>query len=269
MIPAANLEAYWSASKSRIDRWGRTLKRYKETADSADENRRRALWQRTRVVIEEVLSGEVLTRVWTAVLCAHDRRRDTELAGPIAKSVMNGHLETRHRALNLLAHEPSIEVREAAAVNRYRRRVERWTDLLIAHLIAAHDVSEFAPNPERARDFAEDIRHKADAQSGISVWPVTLASLRAAFRDICSSASPNADLNARIASAIVGCFPADVFETTGIFRSLWLTRLMCATDEAQVLIDKLFDAEGGISEAAYADRQAAQDQTVRWRFDGD
>ena len=53
---------------------------------------------RLRGVLEEILVSEVLTRVWTAVLCAHDACRGAEEAGPAARSVLLGHIEARHRA---------------------------------------------------------------------------------------------------------------------------------------------------------------------------
>jgi hypothetical protein len=66
-----------------------------------------------------------------------------------------------------------------------------------------------------------------------------LASLRAAFRQGPSSSSPNADLNAQIASAILSCFPPELFDATGLFRSLWLSRLTSTTCDAQGMIEDL------------------------------
>ncbi len=51
--------------------------------------------------------------------------------------------------------------------------------------------------------------------------------------------SPNEDLNAQIASAILSCFPADLFDSIGLFRSLWLHRMANVTSDVQGMIDTL------------------------------
>ena len=180
-ISADSIEQYWTTSKVRLDRWARRLKSFVGRAD-ADARQRRDQWPEVRGVLEEILTGEMLTRVWTAVLCAYDRRRGADEAEPVARSVMIGHMEARHRVLTLMVRGPGIDAEAAVKLNRLRRRAERWTDLLVGHLAGMHDVSEFAFDPQRASDFAEDLRHRSGLQGGRHVWPLVLASLRAAFR---------------------------------------------------------------------------------------
>ncbi len=153
-LPAECLEQYWTSSKVRLDRWTRTLR---EFAGQTDARRRRAQWPVARATLEEIFAAEVLTRVWTAVLCGYDRRRGSDDAEPLARSVLSGHVEARHRALLVLASGPGIDAAAAAQLNRLRRRAERWTDLLVGQLAGAFELAEFAANPERARDFAADL----------------------------------------------------------------------------------------------------------------
>ena len=58
-------------------------------------------WPLVRGVLEEILTGEVLTRVWTAVLCLYDRQHGGNEFESLARSIMIGHLEARHRVLML------------------------------------------------------------------------------------------------------------------------------------------------------------------------
>ncbi len=238
-VPDASIEAYWVAAKCRLDRWARDLKRISQQAIDLDPLQRRRQWPRTRALLEEILTGEVLTRVWTAVMCAYDRRRDSVTTEPIVRSVMIGHLEARHRVLNLLVQGASIDSEEAVKLNRLRRRVERWTDMLIGYLSGLENVAEFAIDPDRAHDFAEDLSYQGRMAGGRHAWPLVAASLRAAFRQGPDSKTANADLNQRIASSIVACFPAELFDATGLFRSLWLTRLTHFTDDAEGMLDSL------------------------------
>ena len=241
-LSASSIEQYWTTSKVRLDRWAWSLKKFTADAD-LDARRRQAQWPHIRGVLEEILTGEALTRTWTAVLCACDRQRGNDDAEPVARSVLIGHIEARHRVLTLMVRGPDIDASAAVQLNRLRRRTERWTDLLIGYLTGLHDVSEFAVDPQRAKDFAEDLRYRGSLQGGRHAWPLMLASLQAAFRQGLGPASPNADLNARIAASILSCFPPEVFDSSGLFHSLWMLRLTNVAEDAQGMIDDLLAPE--------------------------
>lgn len=238
-ISATSIEDYWTASKCRLDRWGRTLKRLTvELAHAQPVSSCRAS-QQVRGVLEEILTGEVLTRVWTAVMCAYDRHRGTDLMEPVARSILIGHLEARHRVLTLLVNGSGIDAEQAVKLNRLRQRTERWTDMLVGYLAGLHDISEFAIDPDRAEEFAEDLSYQSRLPGGRHAWPLIQASLRAGFSTGLSQASPNADLNQEIAAAILSCMPPELFDGTGLFRSVWMTRLTNVANDAQGMIDQL------------------------------
>ena len=244
-LSATGIEQYWTASKCRLDRWGRSLKSFSAKAAGAGPLWRQARWPSVRSVLEEIITGEMLTRVWTAALCAYDRHHGTGDAEAIARSVMIGHLEARHRVLVLLVRGPGIDAEAAVKLNCLRRRTERWTDLLVGHLCGAYDVGEFAIDPTRARDFAEDLQYQSGLKGARHAWPLVLASLRAAFRQGLSPLSSNADLNAKIAASILSCFPPELFDSTGLFRSLWMLRLSNVTNDAQGMVEDLLALEQG------------------------
>ncbi len=241
-ITAAGIEQYWTASKVRLDRWAGGLRTF-ATATEADSQRRPTQWPKFCGVLEEILSGEMLTRVWAAVLCAYDRRRRSDETEPVARSVMIGHMEARHRVLTLMVRGPGIDAEAALKLNRLRRRVERWTDLLVGHLACGYSVSQFAFDPQRAQDFAQDLRDRGQQPGGRQVWPLVLASLRTAFRQGLNAESPNAELNAQLAAGILACFPADLFDSTGLMRSLWLMRLTNVAEDTQGMIADLLALE--------------------------
>ena len=238
-LPPGCIEQYWVVSKSRLDRWARSLKQLSTAAAGAKDR------LSIRGVCEEVLTGEVLTRVWTAVLTARDRQRGTELSEPVARSVYLGHLEARHRVLTLLVSGPGIDAEEAVKLNRLRRRSERWTDLLIGRLGTEYDLSELAIDPDRAREFADDLSHQSRQRGGRFAWPLVMASLRAAFQKGLTPASPNPDLNERIAASILACFQGELFDSTGLFHSPWLARLTRVASDTQGMIDELLCLDGG------------------------
>jgi hypothetical protein len=236
-LSESSIEQYWTTSKVRLDRWGWNLKTVAQRPEPDAEQRRRQ-WPTTRGILEEILASEILTRVWTAILCAYDRQRGTADAEPVVRSVMIGHMEARHRVLTLMVRGTSIEAGAAIQLNHLRRRAEHWTDLLIGHLAERYDVAEFAVDPDRAREFANDLRGRGFSDRR-QAWSLITASLQSAFQIGLSSVSPNPDLNLRIATSILSTFPSDVFDSTGLFRSPWLMRLGNTADDTHGMIQEL------------------------------
>lgn len=237
-----SINEYWSAAKSRIDRWCHSLAAYQRQVIARRRQHAR-LWRRIPPVLEEVFTGEILTRVWTAVACEHDRRQGTSYVSPVVRSVFMGHVEARNRALAVMFHAQDYDLDEVLVVNRLRALSERWTDMLLAQLVPDCDIAEVAFDEKRAHDFADDVPDHRNVLDDDQRWRLIHASLKAAFKKGVSHGSPNADLNARIASTILSCLRPDQVDSTGAFRSLWMLRMNHTTCDAQAMIDELLTVE--------------------------
>ena len=246
--PAAMLEQYWTASRCRLDRWTRLLRRLSDAIAQLPRPATLA-WPRVRPVLEEILASELLTRLWTAATVAYDNSRDEEELGAVTRSIYTGHLEVRRRLLALLADSQTFEEVQAATLNQLRRRVERWTDMLLAHLARDVDVSSFAFEPDRTAEFASDLDHEAVNAQPHFTCQLMLSSLRVAFATSEPRQSPNNDLNRRIGRAILGCLGELPAGTIGVTSPLWLDRLTATADDAQHLIDDLLASEACEGEA--------------------
>lgn len=198
-IPERCIEQYWIHSKVRLDRWAWTLK-----GDVV-------FGRLVRGTIEEIFAGEVLARVWMAVLTVYDRRRGTDDTEPVAKSVISAHIEARHRALRILVDDSKIDARAAVELNRLRRYTDRLTELLIEEIESPDTFSATHP----------------------------AGRFESKFKPAFSETSPNSDLNSRIAAGVVGSFPEEVFQRAGWPFPLWFTHVMIAAEEAQSMIDEL------------------------------
>ncbi len=230
-------ERYWTAAKCRFDRWGREMKQHLRRAADADIQLS-LLWFLLRPVLEEILCGETLSRVWAALAAAHDRQHNTQELEPVARSVMVGHLEARHRALELMLHGPGIGSDHALYLNRLRRRVEQWTDLLVAHVAPLGDPGEFALDAARAGRFVKELGPSA-GPGATRRWSLALGALRATRLPGLDVRSPNADLNGAIAAAIVSSLPPTLFDGAGVPRTLWLARMYAVSDDAQQQLSQL------------------------------
>ena len=240
---AASLRQYWTASKCRLDRWSHLLKSYGQRLEEVPPQARQAVWQLARPVIEEVLCSEVLTRVWTAVAVVYDRRRDWREVEPVARSVLSGHLEARNRALSLMVFGQGVDVDDAGQLNRLRRRVERWTDLLLAYLAVDEDISDLAFERRRLHDFSEDLRQEQQSGLGRHAASLVLPAIRAAFEKDVSPEAPNGDLNEQVASGVLACFESELFDSVGLLKSLWQVRLTNITRDAEGMLEQLLAGE--------------------------
>lgn len=228
---------YWSASKCRIDRWMHALKAarsHPKSLSSHEPARRRG---DTVALLEEILLSEPLTRVWAIVARAHDRRHHHDEAEPIARSVLIGQMEARNRLLRLLVDGGALSAEQSISLNRLRRRVERWTDLLVGYLAELDSTCEMAFDRNRASDFSEDICCPPKQQQ--VAWSLASASMQSALGGQLRSVSPNGDLNEQIVSSVLAAFGPGLFDSTGLPSSLWQLRLATVASDTQCYIEDL------------------------------
>jgi hypothetical protein len=208
-LPERALEDYWTASKCRLDRWGRELLLIRDEvsplfgAPPMD-------WRSVSALCDEILTGEIVTRLWTGLLRLHDARRHETVAEPIARSVLLGHVEARHRVLGLIMKSYGSDSHEAAALNRLRDRCERWSDILLARFAVRGAVEDLAHDPLRLRDYIEEWSATMTDEAKQTRAALLLGSFSAAF-PARPPLTANADLNGRIAQSILSIFPPELF----------------------------------------------------------
>ncbi len=208
-LPERALEDYWTASKCRLDRWGHELRLIRDEvtplfgAPPPD-------WRSVSALCDEILTGEIVTRLWTGMLRLHDTRHREIAAEPIARSVLFGHVEARHRVLGLIVKSYGSGSHEAGALNRLRDRCERWSDILLARFALNGAVEDLAHDPLRVRDYLEEWpATPADAAKQTRA-ALLLGSFSEAF-PVRPPLTANADLNGRIAQSILASFPPETF----------------------------------------------------------
>ena len=183
------------------------------------------VWVRNRPVLEEVFVSEMLTRVWGAILAAADSRRRICHAEPIARNTLIGHLEARHLALRQMVNGSDMPLNELAEIDRLRRRTERWTDLLLGHLVKQYDVADFAFEPRRALDFGSEQLSASPTTSPCVVWDFLLASLRLSFPKKPCRSPVSMQIHRGITGSVMACFPPDAFQGDGPLKSVSVLRI--------------------------------------------
>lgn len=231
---------YWSQSKCRQSRWISALKLFESDVKNQDSTH--DPWPAVEIVVQEIFLSEMLTRIWSAAMVAHDIHYEANELTGLAHSIHIGHLEAKNRAMRLLLSDTSNpEIFDR--LNSLRRKVERWTDLLLGQLPDLVAAERFGFQPNRVKDFAEE-NDKNQIQDVETRRVLYGASLREDLGKVSNKYSANPDINRKIASGLLACFPSDRFDSYGMPKSIQMVWLEKTTDETQMLLDNLAALDG-------------------------
>jgi len=244
------LSGYWKASRCRLDRWCRSLA-------LLTKHYQRGEWTSNEIgTVEEILVSEILSRVVAAIAVAHDQRHAASESAPVARNIFAAHLDVKRRAIALVV-APHRNTEQADDFLALRCQCDRWTDLVLAYLTPHVAVEEFAANPARVGDFAYDAR--GHLQFGIpseTVVAMILTGMRSSLSPLSAVPSPNTDLNLEIATAVLGGFAPEFFDSHGHLKSTWIERIRRVLNESPVNIDNWWHVSRSDS---------PDDRPARWR----
>ncbi len=223
-IPEAKLQAYWTHCRSRTFDWIRQLDDFTCQLNEAEPAKHSAIWHELEPLLNEIFVSEILTRVWAAVLTASDQKHEKKLAAPIARHTVTSHVDVRHRAMSLMLSGPQVSLAELARVDRVRRKAERWSDILIGQFVTRYGLEDLAFDVERSSEFAESQVREILKATDEPVWEFVLAGIRLAFMSLGNVAASSSAAQSAIVSAVMGCFPPDMFDEMGLTRPTFQVR---------------------------------------------
>ena len=218
-IGNAQLQLSWQAARSRLIEELRRIDACidGETIPAHNTHPIQPEWDRLAPLIEEVFATEMLTRVWSGVLAARDRLHPLCGYGAVARNIFVLQLKVRQRALKLLVDGAARnkDVTRIAAADRTRRKLERWTDLLLAELVLRDKVVDYACDARRAREFGIDYFQNQTHATYQSTWTLLIAGMRAAFPATDVAKLDTTSLPEDLFRAILECLPVDAFFKNG------------------------------------------------------
>lgn len=209
-LSGPGLQAVWSANRTLHRRWMAELTRI----DSQRPTGLRPL----EVVGLELFLTELLTRVWATNWTIQDRALHQTDVERVMRNSLNGLARVRKEVLMLMVRHwqgPSAEL--VSRLDRFRRRCERWTDLLIAGPASQQGVWDFAVETERAKDFGEESWSRVAGEAN----PVSLlvsAGLRVMFGTPFPKGCCQHDCFAELIAATLATLPATAFHEDGTLK---------------------------------------------------
>jgi hypothetical protein len=231
---------YWIASKTRLSSWTTALKLFDE--DLRDPSPFHDPWPAIETVVQEILVSEFMTRVFSASVLTHDWYQGTDELHGLSHSIHVSHIEAKNRAIRLLLKGQADNETVFDRLNILRRKIERWTDLFLAQVPNLPTSKIFAFDVNRVADFHNEQRlHKGP--DFLKRQQLLMASFGTEMKKYRSAYSANPALNSRIGSSVLGCFPADRFDSLGLPKSARMLWIEKAQSDTQLLIDELVDFE--------------------------
>lgn len=236
--PSVELQLeYWLAGKTRNDLWMRLLKTLEHSLSSgADEGADGPTLRLAEGVIAEIITTELLSRVWAAVSCGWDQLAHHPALEPLAHSVLMGHLQASTRAKQLQA-ALSGQIVAGADLAQLAEAVAGWTDQIIGWISSWVPVTQYAAEPDRAAEFAREWREQGCENS--LVWKLLRNVMSHRLSTLPDSPAPSKEANRRIGSAILGVVPRHVMAEADFAGSLWPYWVDRFVDRTQELVDRV------------------------------
>lgn len=228
-LPGAAIDKYVDCSQERFRCWQAAIRGFRRQHFEGSPVARCQMWYELEPILEQIFVTEMLTRVWGAVLVATDQQMETQDYEPAARQVLIQHLEIRKQALQLLVSDTTIMLDHLTRIDRLRQRVERWTDLLLGHLIESHLVEDFAIDPVRCMEFSPQRLLQTFERPAEQTWALLLSGLRMAFPGKTVSHCDYDRMQHEIISSILACFPPETVLVDGPFVSILEQRVFLQT----------------------------------------
>lgn len=187
------------------------------------DNRSEISEDELEVIFKDFFAEEMLIRLVTAVLTAADKRRNQCQAEPIARNVLLSFLEVKRHALKILVSEVHLNTNSIKRINKTRRSIERWTDLLLGQFVLNYELDEFAHDVARSKDFGEDQSSNLNSPHPVQIWDLITAGLRISFPSGLTSKISN-DWEMML-GALLSCYPSDCFHQSATMKTLRQIRI--------------------------------------------
>ncbi|GAB5517456.1 hypothetical protein [Rhodopirellula baltica] len=256
---------YWSASRNRLDLWHQVMARFNRVKSTGDFYRMRCWWTDHMGVLEEILASEVLTRVVAAIGDGIDRRNGTDECSPITQAIHLSHLEARNRVQWAILDRRGCSVTDAVRLNRLRRVTERWIDVLVGS-ISAYDaeLTRFGMDLTRTRSHATAARECSTTPSHETVAWLTRAAMTEGFQKHVAKQASLPAANQGVADSVMMMMRADLFDSIGTLKSLWMHRIESKVDQTDQMISEFLRPDVNESTTVNAYEQLHATALAQW-----
>ena len=241
-LPEPALERYLYWSELRIAEWLTTHAEFPAAVAAAPAAQRADFWLNAQPMFVDVFAGGLISRVWGAVLTACNRKRKELAAERTARHILARHEQAQQQILRLMVDGPYLTLERVVALDRLRRKIERWSDVLVGHIVRRYGLTDFTYDSDRALDFGdEQLRHSRGPRQD-QVWDMYILCLRSAFPETTLPEGVHRERRNEILKSMLNCLPESLFLGDGMMTSTALARLLAGDTVAEGPPTGEFDA---------------------------
>lgn len=233
---------YWHAAKKRLTLLYGSFQSALAERDADEAQIDLDNLSRKRNDAVAFLLSEPLIRVWTAFVVGYEQFKAQQRHSTTVINIWRNHLEVRNAMLRLLVDDGGFDNETFLELNRLRRRIERWTDLLLARILHLVETTEFAFDHQRVEEFSEVL-----CRGGQQTF-ITEDLFSQAFPDSLESANSSDQLNGLneiIFQSLEGIVAQEARQSTSVVED-WTTSFRNAIplrlDSSSRSIDELIRA---------------------------
>lgn len=207
-------ENFWVHSRRLKALWEQGI-------EECDDAEARNEWSE---LAEEFLTVDLLSRVWGGLLLAMSDRQRAFRARGLTLQVIGWNLTIRNTLLQTMSVRWDQWAGHVPRLDLLRRRMERWTDLLLSPVILRHPVDGACFSPERAFDAAPAYDQSRYHPGNAGLWNLTGAALRSSV-PVGTVAGDRLKVVNEMTSAMLSAFPTTAFDAGGVLRTEALRRI--------------------------------------------
>jgi hypothetical protein len=228
-------QQYWTIARSRLLFWNQSLTYISQALNQTESTPPATFVERTGSLIEEIFLSGLHTQVWGSALIYYDAKNarpgSDQLAG-LALGIAENLRETANRANGILLRLTGSGHGQLTRLPRLQRRMERWTDRLLALHAVEIDLTPLCFDPNRVQDFV----HVQTKSTEISTVVLLVSGLQAAQLDTGDQGFAT-QMNHDLACLMLNCIPLSVLSEI----KLNLDSSVMRTDQAAWEMDCLLE----------------------------
>ena len=209
---------YAEAGLALPEAWNEQLDEIEAARILAAPHELSEIWSSVSELYQEAASCELVIRVLGALLASADQVGSSTSSELVARNVLLAHLKFGSRLFRFVLEDSFPPRQVIMRLNGQRRRIERWSDVLVASLSRDFDVRGFAADEHRMLQFAREQREKSLTTAQDHFWEVILAGLRLTLPVDSGRFSENTRLHKELLDCGLSFFPSAAFSTTGYFK---------------------------------------------------
>jgi hypothetical protein len=225
LITSSNLslrevDPFADAYRALLAIWGSRCDQLDQEIPVSPPLERQLCWERSQPVFVDVFAGGLVARVWGAIITAASRRRNAVTAEKQVRDLVAQHDALEQRFLRLMVNGPEFTLERVLALDRLRRKIERWSDLFVGHLMHRFGLTDFAVDLARALEFGEEqLAHPAGDGRAEAAWEMYFLCLRTSFRSITLPKGEAAQQRTQLLNCMLATFPGILFSDDGLLTT--------------------------------------------------